>query len=178
MIDFRNKIKNKKTGFTLVELLVVISIISILTIVGVSSFRTVQMKSRDTKRKNDLNSISKALNMYYNDIGSFPYGSSLNINYMITTAGVGFSANVDGKITTYMAEMPTETATGIKGYQYSSTTGKSFKLFTNIENINDKDCLKDSHGNIVKEIDGYIVSDNTCIYGVSSSNIRIEDSLL
>lgn len=179
MIDCRNKIKNKtKKGFTLVELLVVISIISILTIVGISSFRTVQIKSRDVRRKNDLNSISKALNMYYNDNGSFPFGPLLNIDSMIKTSGVGFSAEVNGTVVTYMVEMPRETTDGVEKYKYLGTTGKSFKLFANLENENDNNCLKDDDGDIIKEIDGYIVEDNSCIYGISSSNLKIEDSLL
>lgn len=177
MIDSRNKIKNKKKGFTLVELLVVISIISILTIVGISSFKTVQIKSRDTRRKNDLNSVSKALNMYYNDNGVFPYESLLNINSMIKTSGIGFSAEVNGTVVTYMVEMPIETTNGVEEYSYLGTTGKSFKLFSNLENENDNNCLKDEDGVVLKNIDDYTVT-NGCIYGVSSSNIKIEDILL
>ncbi len=157
----------KQKGFTLVELLVVISIMSVLTVVAISSFRTAQTKSRDVRRKNDLNSISKALNMYYNDVGSFPYGST---NLDLTMAGVGFSASVGGKVVTYMVEIPTETTNSVQGYSYiSGTTGKSFKLFANLENTNDSSCLTD--------VDDYSVS-NGCVYGVSSSNIKIGDDLL
>ena len=59
--------RNKKFGFTLVELLVVMAIMAILTVVVTSSFKTVQIKARDSRRKNDLSSLSKALTMYYND---------------------------------------------------------------------------------------------------------------
>lgn len=169
--------KNKKFGFTLVELLIVISIISILTIVGISSFRTIQTKSRDAKRKNDLSSISKALNMYYNDVGVFPYGSLLDIDSMIKASGVGFSADVNGTVVTYMVEVPRETTNGVEEYSYLSTTGKSFKLFSNLENENDNSCLKDDNGVVLKNIDDYVVI-NGCIYGISSSNIKLEDSLL
>jgi len=169
--------KNKKLGFTLVELLIVISIMGILTVVGAASFKTVQLKSRDVRRKNDLSSISKALNMYYNDVGTFPHGIP-DINRMINSVGVGFSAAVNGSVTTYMVEMPRETTKGIEGYYYISTTGKSFKIFVNLENKEDNNCLKDSTGNILLTYDGYTVASGSCIYGISSSNIKLEDSLL
>ena len=165
-----------KQGFTLVELLIVISIMGILTVIGMASFKTIQLKSRDARRKNDLNSISKALNMYYNDTGIFPHGSP-NINTMIKTIGVGFSANVNGTTTTYMVEMPRETTLGVKDYSYTYTTGRSFKLLANLENENDDGCIKDGSGNVLKTFDSYTVSIG-CIYGISSSNIKIEDNLL
>lgn len=61
-----------KLGFTLIELLVVISIIAILTIISVSQFNTAKIKARDTQRKADMDSVSKALNSYYADYGEFP----------------------------------------------------------------------------------------------------------
>jgi len=170
------KTNKKNNGFTLVELLIVISIMGILTVIGMASFKTIQLKSRDARRKNDLNSISKALNMYYNDAGIFPHGSP-NINTMIKTVGIGFSANINGITTTYMVEMPRETTIGIKDYSYTYTTGRSFKLLANLENENDNSCLQDGSGNVLKTFDGYTVSIG-CIYGISSSNIKIEDNLL
>lgn len=56
-----------KKAFTLIELLVVIAIIGILAamiLVNVSSGRA---KSRDTKRKNDLAQLQKALAMFHID---------------------------------------------------------------------------------------------------------------
>ena len=63
---------NKKNGFTLVELLIVIAIIGIVTMIASSSFASAQKKSRDASRKASLKSLSDALNMYYADFGLFP----------------------------------------------------------------------------------------------------------
>ncbi|MBU1000240.1 prepilin-type N-terminal cleavage/methylation domain-containing protein, partial [Patescibacteria group bacterium] len=46
-------------GFTLVELLVVISIIAILSVIGIVVFTGVQKGARDAKRKADINAIAK-----------------------------------------------------------------------------------------------------------------------
>lgn len=65
-------LKNKK-GFTLLELLVVISIIAMLITIGLSSFSTAQRKGRDAKRKSDIKEIQNALEQYYSVCGySYP----------------------------------------------------------------------------------------------------------
>lgn len=52
-------------GFTLVELLVVISIIAILSIIGIVVFTGVQKNARDGRRRSDVDAISKALETHY-----------------------------------------------------------------------------------------------------------------
>ena len=59
-------------GFTLIEILVVISIIAILAGVGLATFSGAQKKSRDAKRKADLETIRSALEMYRADNGEYP----------------------------------------------------------------------------------------------------------
>lgn len=64
--------KNKSTGFTLVELLVVISIIGILSSFAVVSLNTARAKARDALRKGDMAQIRTALNIYYDDFKRYP----------------------------------------------------------------------------------------------------------
>lgn len=61
-----------KKGFTLIELLVVVSIIGILATVGLFFSNNAQAKARDAKRKQDIAAIKVALNLYYQDNGSYP----------------------------------------------------------------------------------------------------------
>lgn len=67
MKKFLPKTTNNPYGFTLVELLVVVSIIAILTVIGITVFGNIQIKARDSRRKADIDAVSKALEAHYND---------------------------------------------------------------------------------------------------------------
>ncbi|PIP52662.1 hypothetical protein COX09_00345, partial [Candidatus Beckwithbacteria bacterium CG23_combo_of_CG06-09_8_20_14_all_47_9] len=50
-------------GFTLIEILVTISIIALLTMIGVTNFRVANQKARDGRRQGDLEQIKAALEL-------------------------------------------------------------------------------------------------------------------
>lgn len=62
----------KSLGFTLVELLVVISIISLLSSVVYASLNTARAKARDSQRIAALDQIKLALELYYDNHGQYP----------------------------------------------------------------------------------------------------------
>lgn len=62
-----------KKGFTLMELLIVIALIGILVTMGVASYSTAQIKSRDTRRRSDMKVIQNAFEQYYSENnGDYP----------------------------------------------------------------------------------------------------------
>ena len=69
--------KKRQSGFTLLELLVVIGVIAVLVGIGSVSFSTAQMKARNAKRKGDLQTLKKALEEYYSICG-YVYPTPLN----------------------------------------------------------------------------------------------------
>lgn len=169
--------QRKVRGFTLIELLVVIAILGILTIITVSQFGTAQKKARDVQRKSDLNSVSKALLMYYADYGYFPSTTNLgptdeaiNINSMW-----GGGEFVDGAGYVYMKVMPKEnfSGRGLPEYCYEvSSDRKMFALFSTLENEMDSEYDKYTGG-----ADGYGTrcSDDGYHFVYLSPNASIDD---
>ena len=51
----------KSNGFTLIELMIAISVVSILATIGIIMFSSTQKSARDAKRKGDLEDIKRAL---------------------------------------------------------------------------------------------------------------------
>ena len=62
-----------KKAFTLVEMLIVIIIIGILMAALLPRLKGAQERARDTARKANLSQISTALEMYFNDNGTYPW---------------------------------------------------------------------------------------------------------
>ena len=59
-------------GFTLIELLVVIAIIGLLSRIVLVSLNSARIKARDARRLSDMRQIQLALELYYDNNGSYP----------------------------------------------------------------------------------------------------------
>lgn len=104
----------KSKGFTLIEVLVAATIIAVLTAIGVVSYTSINKRSRDTKRKSDMEQIRSALEMYRADIGYYP------------NAGGGGWANAssldtDLVVNGYMAAIPSDPKSSTQVYRYKAT---------------------------------------------------------
>lgn len=116
--------KKIKSGFTFIEILVVITIIALLSTTAIVSYRSAQASARDNKRKSDLEQVRAALEMYRSDEGVYPDG--------------GWSV-MTGLLSGYLNDIPTDP----KGYSYYYTrpTATSYQLCAYFENEgNGADC--------------------------------------
>lgn len=114
MVDeFDGIMKQTRAGFTLVELLVSLSIIAVLTAIGIASFSTASKQSRDTKRKSDLQQIRAALEMYRSDNGNYPSAGSGS--WVEVTAGL-----TTPLVSTYISDVPADPLSG-QSYYYMAT---------------------------------------------------------
>lgn len=70
-----------RQGFTLVELLVVVSIIAILSVIGITVFSSAQKGARDAKRREDMIALKNAIAQYSLVNHAFPAnGCSISSN--------------------------------------------------------------------------------------------------
>lgn len=67
---------SSKTGFTLFELLVSISIIGILIALATVSFTAAQVGARDSRRRSDMTSLRNAMEQYYAVNTEYPVACS------------------------------------------------------------------------------------------------------
>lgn len=96
----------RRNGFTLVELLVVVAIIGVLATIGLTSFTSAQQRARDARRRGDIQAISKALEEYYlNSSGTYPAAGCAGLTTYFTTGSV-----------------PTESRAGWNGYNMTCGT--------------------------------------------------------
>ena len=75
----QSKWAQKQTGFTIVELLIVIVVIAILAAITIVAFNGVQQRARDSQRKQNIAELAKLISMYNVDNG----------NYITTGGGAG-----------------------------------------------------------------------------------------
>lgn len=68
----------KQHGFTLIEIMVVIAIISLLAVVVAAGISDGPKRARDARRKGDMRSIKVALEAYFSDNQSYPVITTLS----------------------------------------------------------------------------------------------------
>jgi prepilin-type N-terminal cleavage/methylation domain-containing protein len=61
-----------KRAFTLVELIIVISIVALLSTIGITTYSSVQKDARNIRRKSDLKEMKTALEAYKAKNGNYP----------------------------------------------------------------------------------------------------------
>ena len=154
-----------KKGFTLIELMVAISIVAIISTIAFTSFTQSQMRARDLKRKQDLHSIAVALELFYQVNRRYPCSGAGNVAWIFSSSTswlVDSNAGTCGGSNTsiaprYIAALPKDpledNTTGVgstnRNYAYYSpdtvagcTPGQSYALVTHLENATDPDRLQ------------------------------------
>lgn len=170
--------KNRKAGFTLIEILVVMVIIGILVSLGTSTYLSSQVKSRDARRKSDLDKVRGALEMYYNDKGCYPLSDTGKMkdavdpeDTVVFDWGDKFydPTQASSNVTIYMPELPSDPSGGRKYYYEADESGcpDSYRLYARLENLQDSS-VEGSYAGTDCSIEAEAL---LCNYALSSPNL-------
>lgn len=158
----KNHRKTAAKGFTLIELMVAISIVAILATVGLVQYGSAQKIARDSKRKQDLRSIATALELYRQTNGRYPCtpdeGFFSHVEPSTWLKDNNSSCNPSKSFdNAYINMLPTDpknnnaivNGSGAYSYMYwaggtaggncPTTRGRYYYLATRLENPNDMD---------------------------------------
>ncbi len=168
----------RNDGFTLMELLIVMAIMSILTIIVTGALASSSRRGRDSRRKNDLQSIATALESYYNDKGHYPNGQGGvmagcgMLDEQLCNWGLDFK---DSKGTLYMVFLPKDPTIdqGLYQYYYKSNSGLDFQLYGKLENTQDQGDGVNQGGYQGTNCGPNPSSTVLCTYVVTSSNLKL-----
>lgn len=168
-----------KKGFSLVELLIVISIVLILSMIMIGNLNPVSLTNRgtDARRKKDLGRIKVSLEEYYNDNKCYPSGAllaTLNSVSSCNTSVVGFSQ---------LSPWPCDPGTKIPYFltvDSSSPCPKWFKLLALLQNNKDNEIPTGWASGIkhVGDPNSVTYTNLEVNFGVSSTNINWNDEVL
>lgn len=140
-------------GFTLIELILVMAIVGILAVVGIGSYTRATVKSSDTQRKNDLNQIVKALELFNNDVGRYPKidENSGEMTCLLADAseavcGDDIYAYIVGEKSVYMKNVPVDPDASKKYVYVPNESFGEFSLYAALENDEDRDVVRTGEG--------------------------------
>lgn len=129
-------------GFTLIELLIVVAIIGILTGLASLAYSTINMRSRDAKRSNDLAQIKIALSTYYNAQIPAQYvassGDTPPAKITINSTNDALTAALEPNFIRDIPLDPVNSGSNVYKYQsfLTNNINANFKLYATFENKN------------------------------------------
>ena len=138
-----------RSGFTLIEILIVVAIISILASIVLVGIGPTEQLGRDARRVSDLHQVQTALELYYAKCGNYP-GPAVNDSvcqaYLGLTGGYGenganppAATSLIGSITASdigVKTMPNDPQKNKKYYYATEANGVSYILGAILENKN------------------------------------------
>ncbi|MCL4354333.1 type II secretion system GspH family protein [Patescibacteria group bacterium] len=163
----------KQLGFTLVELLVVVGILSVISVGAISILNPSEQfkKASDARKKADLSQIQKALESFYEDNGSYP-----EINGSGDFRIKALNGNVVDWGTSWQPYMNILPKSPSGTYVYYSSGGQSYYLYASLERTGDPQLCNNGDActgltGVGGEPDLTVACGGVCTYGVSSPNV-------
>ena len=137
-----------RKGFTIVELLIVMSILAVLATFFISGYTGTQRRARDAQRKSDLKQIANSFEIFFSDHKRYPPASGTQIaacTYNAVaetgTACAWASGQFSDGTTVYFKTVPGDPSGGYTYVYRTDANGTNFKLYARLENPEDPDII-------------------------------------
>ena len=121
--------RRRGDGFTIIELLVVLAIISLMTALGFALFSEARAKSRDVKREKDIKTLQDALSIYVTNANTYPTTDS---NGVYMTGSDAVSAALISAGAMQAVPLDPQNLNDFR-YKYTSTDGFTYTLTYSLE---------------------------------------------
>lgn len=170
-----------KKGFTLVELMIVMAILSSLVGLVAGGFRSAQIRGRDAQRKSDLKQIANALELFTSDYNKYPDDTGgVIVACPYNSGGISIpcawgSGSFNDVKTVYLKTVPKDPSSGLS-YLYRIVPGSNnlkFQIFTHLENKEDGACIGDNC--TAPPGITYMCGGSICNFAVTSSNTNYSE---
>ena len=169
------KIIKSRFAFTLLELLIVVALlitIAIAVLIALNPWGQIN-KGQDTKRKQELNQLSKVFEDYYNDNNCYPTPSKVCYNATgSTTCNICGNQSTSPSFSPYLSRLPFDPRQPLKKYLYqvdSNNCPSWYRIYTAFSDRSDPIIVS-----VSCQYGCGPSPDFSYNYGVSSSNIGLE----
>lgn len=127
------QISNSKRGFTLIEILVVITIIGLMATVSTITYISLTKSSRDTRRKADLEQIRAALEQYRSANVTYPTNATFQ-GAVGCSVSTGLSDPAPGT-GVYLSNAPEDPRCTTYRYYYNFVSASDYTLGAFLEGV-------------------------------------------
>ncbi len=173
--------KNRKSGFTLSELLGVLAILAAIGGLVLFNFQSAQVKARDEQRKANARAIVHALEQYHKDVGNFPLSSNdgklmacrkegeevipcrWGVDKLVNPSSASAAA--------YLNPIPLDPKQGQGFSSFYLSDGSTFQIFASLESRNDPE------RSAVIEQWGLVCGRVVCNHGITLSRAPVKELL-
>lgn len=125
---------NKYPGFTLIELMIAVTIMAVLIVIASTTFSYAQKLSRDGRRISDLRSIEAALELYYSKNKAYPLVSSWTNSGDAPGSWISQGSTGEEAFTpSYMRAVPNDPLNNAVYRYYYVTDRQNYKVMVRME---------------------------------------------
>jgi prepilin-type N-terminal cleavage/methylation domain-containing protein len=130
-------------GFTIVEVIIVVTVLGILVAISFFAYDRVQQDARDTTRRSNTTVIAEGLEKYYSANGEYPSVRNIVNNYSGNT-GTVVAATL--KIPVDALKMPQMPASATNGLHSAGSPVNNYLIYTAASDVNNSACQSSTSG--------------------------------